>query len=141
MTTSSSPLDLLHDKRILITRGGGFNWHEADHFRIVYLPRIEVLKDATNKLSDFPQLLLAELIFSMPASPLMRTPSAYLYMNIDVDELYGTVTIDAPPSFCKSTSHCRCHRLSVGRNAETNKNMSRVGPSPHEVFIAPKYLQ
>ena len=46
-------LDLLHDKRILITRGGGFNWHEPDHFRIVYLPRIEVLKDATNKLSDF----------------------------------------------------------------------------------------
>ena len=46
-------LDLLHDKRILITRGGGFNWHEPDHFRIVYLPRIEVLKDAINKLSDF----------------------------------------------------------------------------------------
>lgn len=46
-------LDLLHDKHILITRGGGFNWHEPDHFRIVYLPRIEVLKDATNKLSDF----------------------------------------------------------------------------------------
>ncbi|KAB5606402.1 aminotransferase class I/II-fold pyridoxal phosphate-dependent enzyme [Bifidobacterium jacchi] len=46
-------LDLLHDKRILITRGGGFNWHEPDHFRIVYLPRIEVLKDAVGKLADF----------------------------------------------------------------------------------------
>ncbi|OZG56957.1 Aminotransferase [Bifidobacterium tissieri] len=46
-------LDLLHDERILITRGGGFNWHEPDHFRIVYLPRIEVLKDATTKLTDF----------------------------------------------------------------------------------------
>ncbi|KAB7791292.1 aminotransferase class I/II-fold pyridoxal phosphate-dependent enzyme [Bifidobacterium leontopitheci] len=46
-------LDLLHDKRILITRGGGFNWHEPDHFRIVYLPRIEVLKDAVDKLTDF----------------------------------------------------------------------------------------
>ena len=46
-------LDLLHDKRILITRGGGFNWQEPDHFRIVYLPRIEVLKDAVSKLSDF----------------------------------------------------------------------------------------
>ncbi|PWG60692.1 aminotransferase class I/II-fold pyridoxal phosphate-dependent enzyme [Bifidobacterium catulorum] len=46
-------LDLLHDERILITRGGGFNWHEPDHFRIVYLPRIEVLKDATDKLADF----------------------------------------------------------------------------------------
>ncbi|WP_404801615.1 aminotransferase class I/II-fold pyridoxal phosphate-dependent enzyme [Bifidobacterium saimiriisciurei] len=46
-------LDLLHDERILITRGGGFNWHEPDHFRIVYLPRIEVLKDATTKLTEF----------------------------------------------------------------------------------------
>ncbi|KAB8295415.1 aminotransferase class I/II-fold pyridoxal phosphate-dependent enzyme [Bifidobacterium avesanii] len=46
-------LDLLHDERILITRGGGFNWQKPDHFRIVYLPRIEVLKDATAKLTDF----------------------------------------------------------------------------------------
>lgn len=37
-------LDLLHEKKILITRGGGFNWAEPDHFRIVYLPRMEVLK-------------------------------------------------------------------------------------------------
>ncbi|WP_181163383.1 aminotransferase class I/II-fold pyridoxal phosphate-dependent enzyme [Bifidobacterium sp. UTBIF-78] len=46
-------LDLLHDERILITRGGGFNWAEPDHFRIVYLPRIEVLRDATTKIADF----------------------------------------------------------------------------------------
>ncbi len=46
-------LDLLHDKRILITRGGGFNWPEPDHFRIVYLPRMEVLEEATRKLKDF----------------------------------------------------------------------------------------
>ncbi len=35
-------LDLLKEKRILIVHGGGFNWHEPDHFRIVYLPRIEI---------------------------------------------------------------------------------------------------
>ena len=46
-------LDLLHDERILITRGGGFNWDKPDHFRIVYLPRIEVLRDATAKIADF----------------------------------------------------------------------------------------
>ncbi|PLS30962.1 aminotransferase [Bifidobacterium margollesii] len=46
-------LDLLHDKKILIVRGGGFNWPFPDHFRVVYLPRIEVLKDATAKLTDF----------------------------------------------------------------------------------------
>ena len=46
-------LDLLHEKRILITRGGGFNWPEPDHFRIVYLPRMEVLREAMGDLADF----------------------------------------------------------------------------------------
>lgn len=46
-------LDLLHQKKILITRGGGFNWHKPDHFRIVYLPRIEVLSQAMEELGDF----------------------------------------------------------------------------------------
>lgn len=46
-------LDLLRDKKILIIHGGGFNWGQPDHFRIVYLPRIEVLKDAMESLEDF----------------------------------------------------------------------------------------
>lgn len=46
-------LDLLHEKRILITRGGGFNWPKPDHFRIVYLPRIEVLRECMEDLADF----------------------------------------------------------------------------------------
>lgn len=46
-------LDLLRQKKILIIHGGGFNWHEPDHFRVVYLPRIEVLKEATENLADF----------------------------------------------------------------------------------------
>lgn len=46
-------LDLLKEKKILIIHGGGFNWGQPDHFRIVYLPRIEVLKDAVESLGDF----------------------------------------------------------------------------------------
>lgn len=46
-------LDLLREKKILIIHGGGFNWNQPDHFRVVYLPRIEVLKDAMGNLSDF----------------------------------------------------------------------------------------
>ncbi|HJB55377.1 MAG TPA: aminotransferase class I/II-fold pyridoxal phosphate-dependent enzyme [Candidatus Olsenella avistercoris] len=46
-------LDLLHEKRILVTRGGGFNWGEPDHFRIVYLPRMEVLRECMEDLADF----------------------------------------------------------------------------------------
>lgn len=46
-------LDLLREKKILIVHGSGFNWKDPDHFRVVYLPRIEVLEDAMGKLGDF----------------------------------------------------------------------------------------
>ena len=46
-------LDYLRSKRVLVVPGSGFNWKEPDHFRVVYLPRIEVLKDATKKLGEF----------------------------------------------------------------------------------------
>ena len=46
-------LDLLKQKKLLIVHGSGFNWKEPDHFRIVYLPRVEVLEDAMDKLSAF----------------------------------------------------------------------------------------
>lgn len=46
-------LDLLRKKRILLVHGGGFNWHEPDHFRIVYLPRKEVLENSIYGLADF----------------------------------------------------------------------------------------
>lgn len=46
-------LDLLRDKKLLLINGKGFNWGEPDHFRVVYLPRIEVLEDAMGKLGDF----------------------------------------------------------------------------------------
>ncbi len=48
-------LDLLKQKHVLIVQGSGFNWKEPDHFRIVYLPRVEVLKEAMGKLEDFLQ--------------------------------------------------------------------------------------
>lgn len=48
-------LDLLREKKILLVHGGGFNWEKPDHFRVVYLPRIEVLKEAVEKLGDFFQ--------------------------------------------------------------------------------------
>lgn len=46
-------LDLLRDKKILIIHGGGFNWGQPDHFRIVYLPQIEVLADCVEKIGEF----------------------------------------------------------------------------------------
>lgn len=46
-------LDFLREKHVLMVHGKGFNWHEPDHFRIVYLPEIKVLDQSMNKLKDF----------------------------------------------------------------------------------------
>ena len=46
-------LDFLKEKRVLLIPGSGFNWKEPDHFRVVYLPRVADLQNATKKLADF----------------------------------------------------------------------------------------
>ncbi len=46
-------LDLLQQEKVLVVQGSGFNWPEPDHFRIVFLPRIEELDDALNRLDTF----------------------------------------------------------------------------------------
>jgi len=46
-------LDLLMDKRILLVHGTGFNWEKPDHFRVVFLPRVEDLTRAFNGLKSF----------------------------------------------------------------------------------------
>lgn len=46
-------LDLLKKKHILVIPGKGFNWQQPDHFRVVYLPQISVLKEMTEEVADF----------------------------------------------------------------------------------------
>lgn len=46
-------LDFLKEKHILLTHGGGFHWEQPDHFRIVYLPEVEVLGEACRRLGEF----------------------------------------------------------------------------------------
>jgi alanine-synthesizing transaminase len=46
-------LDFLHQKQVLVVQGTGFNWKEPDHFRIVFLPQMTVLKECMDKLEDF----------------------------------------------------------------------------------------
>ena len=46
-------LDLLTEKRILIVQGSGFNCFDKDHFRIVFLPDQETLRDANGRMADF----------------------------------------------------------------------------------------
>ena len=46
-------LDLLHREHILLTHGGGFHWEQPDHFRVVYLPEVKVLKEAAEAFARF----------------------------------------------------------------------------------------
>jgi len=46
-------LDLLKSERILLVHGTGFNWNAPDHFRLVFLPRIDELEDALKKIARF----------------------------------------------------------------------------------------
>ncbi|MGM0124410.1 alanine-synthesizing transaminase AlaT [Enterococcus sp. AZ194] len=46
-------LDFLHEHNVLLVHGGGFNWNQPDHFRIVYLPKLEDLKLTTDKMREF----------------------------------------------------------------------------------------
>jgi alanine-synthesizing transaminase len=46
-------MDLLHQEKILVVQGTGFNLQTPDHFRIVFLPRNEDLTDAITRLSEF----------------------------------------------------------------------------------------
>ena len=44
-------LELLKQEKVMLVPGKGFNWKEPDHFRIVYLPRVEELEEVQEKLT------------------------------------------------------------------------------------------
>ncbi|MDR2610558.1 MAG: pyridoxal phosphate-dependent aminotransferase [Clostridiales Family XIII bacterium] len=46
-------LDFLHEHHVLLTHGGGFNWPDTDHFRIVYLPELTELRHIADRLRLF----------------------------------------------------------------------------------------
>ena len=46
-------LDLLEETRVMLVQGTGFNWPEPDHFRIVFLPHEDDLREAINRVAKF----------------------------------------------------------------------------------------
>src|SRR5690554_1538020 len=46
-------LDFLLKEKVLLVQGTGFNWPNPDHFRIVFLPPLEELTAALDKLAHF----------------------------------------------------------------------------------------
>ena len=46
-------LDLLKSEKVLVVQGTGFNWPDPDHFRVVFLPREDDLREAITRLERF----------------------------------------------------------------------------------------
>ena len=45
--------DLLAEEKVLIVQGTGFNWPHPDHFRLVFLPNVDDLRDAIGRIERF----------------------------------------------------------------------------------------
>jgi alanine-synthesizing transaminase len=46
-------LQLLEETKVMLVQGTGFNWPDADHFRIVFLPHEDDLREAIGRVSRF----------------------------------------------------------------------------------------
>jgi alanine-synthesizing transaminase len=46
-------LELLMETKVMLVQGTGFNWASPDHFRIVFLPHEEDLREAINRIAKF----------------------------------------------------------------------------------------
>ena len=46
-------LELLQETRVMLVQGTGFNWHAPDHFRIVFLPHEDDLREAIGRVARF----------------------------------------------------------------------------------------
>ncbi|NBX05129.1 MAG: pyridoxal phosphate-dependent aminotransferase [Betaproteobacteria bacterium] len=46
-------LDLLNETRVMLVQGTGFNWAAPDHFRIVFLPHEDDLREAIGRIARF----------------------------------------------------------------------------------------
>ena len=49
-------LELLQETRVMLVQGTGFNWPEPDHFRIVFLPHEDDLREAIGRVARFLEL-------------------------------------------------------------------------------------
>jgi alanine-synthesizing transaminase len=45
--------DFLREEKVLLVQGTGFNWVKPDHFRVVFLPHEDVLREAIGRLARF----------------------------------------------------------------------------------------
>ena len=48
-------MELLQETRVMLVQGTGFNWPRPDHFRIVFLPHEDDLREAIGRIAKFLQ--------------------------------------------------------------------------------------
>ena len=46
-------LELLLEEKVLLVQGTGFNWPSPDHFRVVFLPNVDDLREAIGRIARF----------------------------------------------------------------------------------------
>jgi len=46
-------LELLQEEKVLVVQGTGFNWPNPDHFRVVFLPHEDDLREAIRRIARF----------------------------------------------------------------------------------------
>jgi alanine-synthesizing transaminase len=46
-------LELLLEEKVLLVQGSGFNWPTPDHFRVVFLPNVDDLREAIGRIARF----------------------------------------------------------------------------------------
>jgi alanine-synthesizing transaminase len=46
-------LELLQETKVMLVQGTGFNWPATDHFRIVFLPHEDDLREAIGREAKF----------------------------------------------------------------------------------------
>jgi alanine-synthesizing transaminase len=46
-------LEMLQDTKVMLVQGTGFNWPHPDHFRVVFLPHEDELREAITRMAKF----------------------------------------------------------------------------------------
>lgn len=59
--------EMLQEVRVLLVQGSGFNWPAPDHFRLVFLPHEDDLRDAITRIAHFLETYRQRAATPLPA--------------------------------------------------------------------------
>ena len=71
-------LELLEETRVMLVQGTGFNWATPDHFRIVFLPHEDDLREAIGRIAKFLEGYRKNANLAAPAMSESKAPKLSL---------------------------------------------------------------